>query len=130
MPFKITFPLTRDITKVVNLTFTDPEIGDHKLIVCTINVTSINSPPKSVIKQCSKNYNKNVLCSGLAMCDFNVNIGDVQDYWNHMENNLIRVIDIAAPLTDFTNNCTTQTHPSEKLKTKIYKVSTEWYIQC
>ena len=103
----------------MNLKLIDPEIGDHKLIVCTINVNPINSPPKTVIKRCWKNYNKNTLCNDLAMCIFDVNINDVQGMWNHIENELIKVIDITAPLTDFTNNCTTWTHPSEKIKPKI-----------
>ena len=97
----------------------DPEIGDYKLIVCTINMNSLNPPPVSVIKRCWKSYNKDILNAGLASCDFNVDINDVKGFWNHIENELIRVIDIVAPLTEFTGNCATRTHPYEKLKPKI-----------
>ena len=109
----------KDVTRVVNLSLLDPEIGDHKLIVCTINMNSINPPPTTVIKRCWKTYNKDKLNAGLATCDFDVDINDVQGFWNHIENELIGVIDVVAPLTEFTGNCTTRTHPSEKLKPKI-----------
>ena len=63
------------------------------------------------------------------MCKFDVNINDVQGMWNHIENELIKVIGITAPLTNFTNNCTTRTHPSEKLKPKKNKKKTLKLVQ-
>ena len=80
----------KDVTRVVNLSLLDPEIGDHKLIVCTINVNSLNPPPVSVIKRCWKSYIKNLLHAGLATCDLNVDMNNVQEFWNHMENELTK----------------------------------------
>ena len=50
------------------------------------------------------NYSKEALNEKLSSVDWNINIDNVQEFWNVFENNLIRVVGEIVPLTDFVGN--------------------------
>ena len=52
--------------------------------------------------------------------DWNINIDNVQKFWNVFENNLIRVVDEIVPLTDFVGNVVKSNIP-KNIKNKINK---------
>ena len=40
----------------------------------------------------------------LSKLTFDENIEDVQNYWNEIEHKLVEVVDIVAPIVEFTGN--------------------------
>ena len=109
----------KDVTLITNLTSITPEIGDHKLI--TFEINSDQPVLKSTIKRDWRFYNKDLLISNLANQNFNMEVNDVQQFWNQMENKIVDVIDILAPRKEFVNNSINNTHHSVKLKPIIHK---------
>ena len=109
----------KDVTQVEGLAVTSPEVGDHKLI--KFGIASTRHIPKTMMRRSWRSYSKDSLNEGLTACNFDLGINDVQQLWNNMENEIIKVIDNLAPYTEFTNNVVTSTHPSVKLKPKIIK---------
>ena len=108
-----------DITKFVNVTGIVTEIGDHKLITCSLNTTI--PPIKPIYKRCWKNYENSSLLEELSLCRFEMDIEDVQQLWNNMENKIVTIVDKVAPITEFTGNFSANTHPRVLLKPKINK---------
>ena len=108
-----------DITLLSNLDSITPEVGDHKLVMCTVK----SDPPtvKPVIKRSWKYYNQIILIENLRAQNFNFETLDVQQFWNQMENKIVDVVDIIAPRVEFLNNSTRTSHPSIRLKPNINK---------
>ena len=52
-----------------------------------------------------------MLLTELAKVNFNTNIVDVQNYWNSMEQNLVQLADLVAPMEEFVDNQTTEKMP-------------------
>ena len=107
----------KDTTLIKNLSARSPEVGDHKFLTCEINSNTVT--PKPILKRNWRNYNKDLLVSGLRDCRFDLGIADVQQFWNQMENQIINVVDKVAPYTAHINNTISVTHPSLRLKPKI-----------
>ena len=97
---------------ITNLTSTVTDIGDHKLISCSIRV--VKAAKKIIVKRDWRHYTKEKLVNKLRNVDFETNINNVQETWNRFENKIIDVIDILAPLVPFTNDSVT-----EKLTPKL-----------
>ena len=76
-----------DVTLIKNLESISPEVGDHRLVMCTI----ISDPPvvKSVIKRNWRLYNDSILIQKLKDQNFTSQTDDVQQFWNQMEYKLI-----------------------------------------
>ena len=66
-----------------------------------------------------KQYSKELLLCKLSGCDFDYSITNVQQFWNNQENKIINVVDVVAPMVEFTNNYTSLTSPKTLLKTLI-----------
>ena len=106
-----------DITKLINVTGIETEIGDHKLVTCSFHTTIPVTKP--VFKRCWKDYSRAKLLDELSRCKFDLDIDEVQQLWNNIENVIIGIVDNIAPITEFTNNFTTKTHPDILIKPKI-----------
>ena len=109
----------KDTTIMKSLTHITPAIGDHKMIILTLLET--REPPIKSLKRNWKQYSKELLVNKLSACTFDYNINSVQQFWNHLENEIINVVDSVAPLTEFTNNYITATCPQNLIKPLIYK---------
>ena len=66
------------------------------------------------------NYTKELLKVKLARVDWNINIDDVQQYWNVFQNVLINIIDEMVPLVNFSGNLIKGKVP-KVIKNKINK---------
>ena len=107
-----------DPTLVTEIYSKDSLIGDHKLII--ISIQSIQKQPKVVIKRSWKNYSKDILLAELAELSFDPEPNDPQNYWNMMEYKLLPIVDHLAPLMPFQNNVTTKSiTPNKYIKNKI-----------
>ena len=109
----------KDTTVIKSLTHLTPAIGDHRLI--TLTLLESREPPTKSLKRNWKYYSKDLLLNKLSICTFDYNITNVQQFWNHLENKIICVVDSVAPLTEFTNNLITATCPQNLVKPLINK---------
>ena len=109
----------KDITNIRNFYPVTPEIGDHKIIVVEI-IGSLPSPT-TMIKHNWRKYSPELLVTSLSVCNFEYNITDVQQYWNRLENDIVTVVDKIAPLTEFTNNHTTNSSVNSQVRPLIQK---------
>ena len=108
-----------DITKMVAVTNIIPEIGDHKLIILETSDKLVE--PKKLKKRNWREYSVELLTTELSKCSFDYSITNVQQYWNSLENKIINVVDIVAPVVEFINNYTTNTSPQTLIKPLIYQ---------
>ena len=109
----------KDITNVLNFYPVSPEIGDHKIII--VKVDGSLPKPTFMIKRNWKKYCPELLTSKLAACNFVYNTTNVQQFWNKLENEIINVVDVLAPLTEFTNNHTTNSSVNSQVRPLIQK---------
>ena len=64
-------------------------------------------------------YNVNRLSAMLSRVDWNINVPDVQQFWNLFETKLLSVIDVIAPYTKFCNNQVFPAVVNPKIKTLL-----------
>ena len=107
-----------DPTIVNNLGSVDPFFGDHVLV--EFNFVYHKTKNETVKSRDWRNYSKEALNEKLRSVDWNINIDNVQEFWNVFENNLIRVVDEIVPLTDFVGNVVKSNIP-KNIKNKINK---------
>ena len=107
---------TRSPTSISNISSIMPLFGDHRLITFCIN----EAKPKPFVnfRRDWRKYSKEHLCNELSLIDWNLNIDDVQGFWNALEAKLISVIDNIIPMTKFVNN-TIKERISSAIKNKI-----------
>ena len=108
---------TSDVTNISNLNFHTPNFGDHFIV--TFDIIMNKNPPITSIQRDWRQYSKNKLCDMLSILDWNINVDDVQEYWNIFENMLIDVIDNLAPLITFVGNEAKETKPPKPIKNAI-----------
>ena len=108
----------RDPTIVSNLKFIHPFFGDHKLVVFTVNAK--RAEPNNQKRRDWRFYSKETLNARLACVDLNIDIDCVQQYWNVLENKIIKVIDEIVPLSNFTGHVIKESIP-KVVKNKINK---------
>jgi hypothetical protein len=61
-------------------------------------------------------YSTSSICDELSKINWDINVVDVQQYWNVFENMLIEVVDKLAPLTKFYYNEVLISHSPQKSK--------------
>ena len=81
------------------------------------NVVYHKTKNETVKRRDWRNYSKEVLNEKLSSMDWNINIDNVQEFWNVFENNLIRVVGEIVPFTDFVSNLVKSKIP-KNIKTK------------
>ena len=89
-------------TKIKNLCFQKPIIGDHCLITFEIDCNKEQSIPE--YKRCWRNYSKDKLCNELSRVEFRMDSDDPQSLWNSFENELLTIVDELVPYVPFSNN--------------------------
>ena len=101
----------KEPTLVSNLKYVNPFFGDHVLVEFIIDAKKC----EAVLKKCRdwRNYSKDLLNTKLAGVDWNINISDVQQYWNMFENLLINVVDEIVPMAVFEGNIYFKTRISQ-----------------
>ena len=60
------------------------------------------------------------LCTKLENVNWDINVNDIQGYWNVFESLLIKIVDEVAPLVDFHGNII-KVHDPKIIKNKINK---------
>ena len=109
----------KDPTSVSNLTSSKPFFGDHSLISFQIATSALQE--SNVYKRNWKNYSKAVLVQNLTMVNWNIEVDDVQSYWNTFESNLVEIIDKIAPLQLDKEIKFDKSKPTPHIKNKINK---------
>ena len=92
----------KDPTIVNHLGSVDPLFGD--LVLVEFNAVYHKTKNETVKSRDWRNFSKEVLNEKLSSMDWNINIDNMQEFWNVFENNLIGVVDEIVPLTDFVGN--------------------------
>ena len=54
-----------------------------------------------IISRDWRSYSKDILNAKLSSTEWNIDIDDVQNYWNAFENRLINIVDEIVPLAAF-----------------------------
>ena len=95
-----------------------PIFGDHLLLIIKVQVKrQLNKLP--YLKRDWRRYSITNLLSRLNNIRWDLNIDDVQSYWNSFETKLVEVIDEIAPLSPTINNITLNKYTSATIKNKI-----------
>ena len=108
----------RDPTVISNLKFLNPFFGDHKLVMFSANAKKLE--PISEMRRDWRSYSKETLNARLACVDWNIEIDCVQQYWNVLENKIVKVVDEIIPLTSFTGHVIKESIP-KAIKNKTNK---------
>ena len=91
-----------DPTVITGLQAMTPPFGDHQLIWFEIEYDQ--KLPTIMLRRDWRKYTKHNLLSNLEKVKWQLDIEDVQSYWNVFEQELITVVDSVAPLATFSNN--------------------------
>ena len=110
---------TNDHTVINNITYFEPEIGDHRCVTFNINETATVPPP--LIKRDWRKYSKDLLENKLSQHSFDCDINSVQELWNYFENKLVTIVDEIVPYVPFTNNYVTASSTPKYLNAKVIK---------
>ena len=86
----------KDPTVITNLKSTDPFFGDNVMVELSINANKIVN--EAINRRDWRNYFKDILNARSANVNWNINMNDVQQYWNVFENLLINVIYRQSPI--------------------------------
>ena len=108
---------TRNPTLFSNTRSITPTFGDHLLVLIDIVVTP--TIERFVWRRDWRFYNVNRLSAMLSRVDWNINVPDVQQFWNLFETKLLSVIDVIAPYTKFCNNEVFPAQVNKKIKTLL-----------
>ena len=92
-----------NLPTITNVVFETPVFGDHVLVVVNLTLTYNNSDETNALKRDWRKYSKLKLISGLSPHIEPINaIGQettvAQEFWNVLENVIISVIDVIAPI--------------------------------
>ena len=107
-----------DPTICTNIESLKPCFGDHMLI--TINIHSTKSDCVYSSRRDWRKYSKVNLVNMLNEVEWCYEINDVQSFWNNMELKIVKIVDIIAPITMFSNNYVPPRIPP-LIKSKINK---------
>ena len=108
-----------DITIIYNLHSITPYMGDHSIIIFSINEKV--TLPEPAWRQNWKNYNPDMLNSRLAILDWDIEANNVQDFWDALEHKLINVIDEIVPFQLAVNNVHQSENGSHFINNKLNK---------
>ena len=108
----------KDPMLVSNVNCVNPFFGDHVLVEFLVNVKKCKT--NANICRDWRKYSKELLNVKLAEVDWNIQIDDVQEFWNAFESLLIKIVDEIVPLTEFNGNIINEMTP-KLIKNKINK---------
>ena len=91
---------TDDVSNVSNLGPVDTIIGDHSLVMMSLEIER-KADPVFTLKRDWSRYNKERLLDELSGLVEDWIIPDVQSNWNKIEEILIKVTDKVAPITEY-----------------------------
>ena len=106
----------RDPTKITALTQSIPLFGDHTLIIFSLRSTKTSQ--KSFYKRNWKSYNRELPNKKLKDVRWEMNLDDVQSYWNTFESLLIEIVDHLVPFEN-TKDSNTSLKPPQAIRAKI-----------
>ena len=72
----------------------------------TFEIDTIIDEQPTELRRCWKNYNIPTLLNNLTQISWDSTETNTQQIWNEIENKLIKVVDIVAPMVEFKNNLT------------------------
>ena len=73
-------------------------------MLIVLSADGVKAEPCVVQKREWRRYSKESLNTELSNIDWNINVDDVQQYWNLFENELIKIVDLVATLVDYHDN--------------------------
>ena len=88
-------------TCISNLSSLVPYFGDHVLIY--LKYDEAKPEPKKSFKRSWQQYSQSKLVSMMSLLNWEIESDSVQDCWNEIENKLVNIIDILAPIEEFAN---------------------------
>ena len=103
---------------IKNLKSTRPYFGDHLMVEFCINGTK--NKPKTIIRRDWRHYSSELLNLKLNQVSWDIDIEDVQGFWNEFEKKLIHVVDNIVPLKEFSLDLIAE-KPDKIIKNKINK---------
>ena len=92
----------KDSSTINNIRSIKPLAGDHVAVLFEIDKIQPNQSTQ--IRRCWKNYSKSLLLTYLSQSNWESNGNSTQDIWYEIENKLIRIVDVVAPMVEFKNN--------------------------
>ena len=92
----------KDPVIIRNLKSTRPYFGDH--LVVEFCVKGSKNKPKTEKKCDWRRYSGGLLNTKLNEVDWDIDIDEVQEYWNVFESKLIKIVDAIVPLAEFCLN--------------------------
>ena len=110
---------THEPSVVIDLYSVKPFFGDHVLLA--FGISSVKPKLVTNVRRSWKNYSKANLLNMLEEVDWTVESDSVQSTWDIFENNLINVVDVLVPETEFRANITRKSEMPEIIKSKINK---------
>ena len=106
----------KDPVTIRNLGFIRPHFGDHLLV--EFCVKGSKNKPKVELRRDWRRYSGDLLNTKLNEVDWEIDIDEVQEYWNVFESKLIRIVDEIVPLAEFSSNTIVE-KPDKVVKNKI-----------
>ena len=106
----------KDPVTIRNLGFIRPHFGDHLLV--EFCVKGSKNKPKVELRRDWRRYSGDLLNTKLNGVDWEIDIDEVQEYWNVFESKLIRIVDEIVPLAEFSSNTIVE-KPDKVVKNKI-----------
>ena len=94
---------TTDSTDIANIYKRDPIFGDHSLIIVELR-TEAKKVQITKLDRDWRNYSQQTLNDSLEAINWQIDISDVQNFWNAFEQDLLSVVDQIVPIVEFVNN--------------------------
>ena len=92
----------KDPTVITNIDYVKPFFGDHVLVEFIVD-SKLNVVTENICRDW-RNYSKDLLCDKLSSINWDIDVCEVQQFWNIFENLLIKVVDEIIPMTVFCGN--------------------------
>ena len=110
--------IIKDPTVITKINYVQPFFGDHVLVEFIVD-SKLNAVTENICRDW-RNYSKDLLCDKLSNINWDIDVCDVQQFWNVFENLLIKVVDEIVPMTVFHGNVVKNNTP-RIIKNKINK---------
>ena len=99
----------KDPTVITKIDYVQPFFGDHVLVEFIVDA-KLNAVTENICRDW-RNYSKDLLCDKLSNINWDIDVCEVQQFWNVFENLLIKVIDEIVPMTVFWGNAVKNNTP-------------------
>ena len=97
----------KDPTVITKINYVQPFFGDHVLVEFIVD-SKLNAVTENICRDW-RNYSKDLLCDKLSNINWDIDVCEVQQFWNVFENLLIKVVDDIVPMTVFHGNVGSKT---------------------